>query len=53
MHGGRWELGTVAGVVYALLIRQTGRMGNAVVAHALTNALIAVYVLSFGQWQLW
>jgi CAAX prenyl protease-like protein len=53
MHGGRWVLGSVAGVLYALLIRRTGRMGDAVVAHALTNALLAAFVLISGQWQLW
>ena len=53
MHGGRWWLGTAAGLAYGLLIRRTGRMGDAVVAHALTNALLAVCVLSLDQWQLW
>ena len=53
MHGGRWWLGWIAGTLYALLIRRTGRMGDAVMAHAVTNALIAIAVLGFGQWQLW
>ncbi len=30
-----------------------GRIGDAVFAHALTNALIAVAVIGGGQWQLW
>jgi len=46
-------LGVAAGVMYGLLLRRTGRMGDAVVAHAVTNALLAGYVLIFGQWQLW
>jgi exosortase E/protease (VPEID-CTERM system) len=53
MHGNRWLLATVAGSLYALLIRRTGRMGDAVATHALTNGLIAGYVLMFDQWQLW
>jgi CAAX prenyl protease-like protein len=53
MHGGRWWLGTAAGLTYALLIRRTGRMGDAVMAHVFTNGLLAVWVLVFGQWQLW
>ena len=53
MHGQRWMLGTAAGMIYALLLRRTGRMGDAVVAHAVTNALLAAYVLTFAQWQLW
>jgi exosortase E/protease (VPEID-CTERM system) len=53
MHGERWLLATLAGAVYALLIRRTGRMGDAVVAHAVTNALLAAFILIFDQWQLW
>ena len=53
MHGQRWLAGTVAGVLYGWLAIRRGRIGEAVVAHAVTNALIAVYVLAFGQWQLW
>jgi CAAX prenyl protease-like protein len=53
MHGGHWWLGTLAGLAYSVLLRKTGRMGDAVVAHAVTNALLAVCVLAFGQWQLW
>jgi exosortase E/protease (VPEID-CTERM system) len=53
MHGERWLIATLAGAAYALLIRRTGRMGDAVVAHGLTNGLLAVMVLGFGQWQLW
>lgn len=30
-----------------------GRIGDAVLAHATTNALLAAYVLVFHQWQLW
>ena len=53
MHGGRWVVATVAGIMYALLVKRTGRIGDAVVAHGLTNALLAALVLFFGQWQLW
>jgi hypothetical protein len=30
-----------------------GRIGEAVIAHATTNALIAAYVLAFHRWHLW
>ena len=53
MHGSRWPAAIVAGAAYAITLRATGRMGDAVAAHAITNVLIAVAVLSFGQWQLW
>lgn len=53
LHGERWLAGTLAGMVYALVLSRKGRMGEAVIAHASTNALLAAWVLSTGQWQLW
>jgi exosortase E/protease (VPEID-CTERM system) len=45
--------GTVAGVLYALAARRRGQLGDAVLAHAVTNALLAVTVLTTGRWTLW
>jgi len=45
--------GTLAGVAYALALYRRGNIGDPVVAHATTNALIAVYVLATGHWFLW
>jgi len=53
LHGDRWFAATVAGVLYGLALVRRGRIGDAVAAHALTNALLAVYVLAFHQWHLW
>ncbi len=53
MHGGRWPEGIAAGLLYAWATRRTGRISEAIAAHALTNALLAVYVLRFEQWQYW
>ena len=53
LHGSRWFAGAVAGVLYALVMLRRGRIGDAVAAHATTNALIAVDVLAFHHWQLW
>jgi exosortase E/protease (VPEID-CTERM system) len=53
LHGERWLAGTLAGMVYALVLLRKGKMGEAVIAHATTNALLAAWVLSTGQWQLW
>ena len=49
----RWVAGTVAGMLYALAVRHRGCLGDAVLAHAVTNALIAVLVLTTGAWSLW
>jgi exosortase E/protease (VPEID-CTERM system) len=53
LHGDRWLAGTVAGVLYAVALLRRGRIGDAVVAHATTNALLAAWVLIRGDWYLW
>jgi exosortase E/protease (VPEID-CTERM system) len=52
-HGSMWLPGIGAGLAYGWLVIKTGRIGEATVAHATTNALLAGYVLLFDQWQLW
>jgi CAAX prenyl protease-like protein len=53
MHGDRWLAGTLAGLIYAIAYLRRGRIGDAVVAHATTNALLAGCVLLGGKWYLW
>jgi exosortase E/protease (VPEID-CTERM system) len=53
LHGERWPAGTAAGVLYALSLRLRGRLGDAILAHAITNALLAAWVLAFRKWYLW
>ena len=53
LHGDRWVAGTIAGVLYAGAQKWRGRIGDAVVAHGVTNALIAAWVLWGGHWSLW
>jgi exosortase E/protease (VPEID-CTERM system) len=53
MHAGLWLPGIAAGLAYGALAMRTNRLGECIAAHAVTNALLAVYVLSFDQWQLW
>ena len=53
LHGDRWLAGTVAGLIYAVTYLRRGRIGDAVVAHAITNALLAGSVLVGGKWDLW
>ncbi len=52
MHG-RWLAGTLAGMAYALALYRRGKIVDAIVAHATTNALIAGFVLATGNWSLW
>lgn len=53
MHGGNWPAGTAAGIIYAAALRRNGRIGDAVAAHAITNALLAAWVLAYRDWSFW
>ena len=52
LHG-RWVAGTLAGMAYALAYHRRGELTDAIVAHGVTNALIAAVVLATGAWSLW
>lgn len=53
MHGSRWIEGTLAGLAFAAVARQRNRLGEAVGAHAVANALLAGYVLLWDAWEFW
>jgi exosortase E/protease (VPEID-CTERM system) len=48
-----WLPGMITGVVFGLVYMRTGRLGEAVAAHATGNALLTAVVLGGSQWQLW
>jgi exosortase E/protease (VPEID-CTERM system) len=52
-YGGLLVPGIIAGAAYGILAIRTNRLGEAIAAHATTNALVAAAVLIFDQWQLW
>ena len=52
-HGSMWLPGIAAGMAFGFLTIRRGALGEAVVAHATTNALVAITVLCLSQWQLW
>ena len=52
LHG-RWLAGTVSGMFYAWAMYRRGRVGDAIMAHATTNTLIAAEALMVGHWNLW
>jgi exosortase E/protease (VPEID-CTERM system) len=52
-YGTFWLAGTLAGLVFGFVFIRTGRIGEAVAAHATANALIALCVIAGSQWQLW
>ncbi len=45
--------GVMAGVAYSLLLYRTKSIAQCVLAHAVTNLILGIYVLQTGQWQFW
>jgi uncharacterized protein len=48
-----WLAATLAGLAYALLYIRTGKLWVSVIAHAVTNGALGVWVIVTGQWQFW
>jgi CAAX prenyl protease-like protein len=49
----QWFAGLIAGLAYAWLYRVTGNLWIPVLAHAVTNGLLGIWVLFTGAWQFW
>lgn len=45
--------GIMAGIVYTLLLYRTKSIASCILAHAVTNFVLAVYVLFTGAWCFW
>jgi len=52
-HGRYWEVGLAAGVIYNWWLVRTKSLGDCVLAHAVTNLALGIYVVAAGQWQYW
>ena len=52
-HGPYWDVGLIAGLLYNWLMVRTKSLADCILAHAVTNGLICVYVLSTGKFQYW
>ena len=52
-HGSFWDVGLVTGVIYNWWAIRTKNLTDCVIAHAVTNACLAIYVIGWGQWQYW
>lgn len=49
----QWLGAIVAGLAYAWLYRRTGSLWAPILAHAVTNGVLGVWVVVLGQWQFW
>ena len=50
IHGSEWPLGIVVGVFFGAWFVRTKNLGNVILAHAVTNFLLAIYCLSTDDW---
>ena len=48
-----WFAGLLAGLAYGWLYRRSGNLWVSVVAHAMTNLLLGIWVLWTGSWSFW
>lgn len=49
----QWLAGILCGLLYQGLVFRKNRLGDAMTAHAITNFLLAVYVVVRPAWQFW
>ena len=48
-----WFAGILAGLAYGWLYRHTGKLWVPILAHALTNLLLGIWVVYTGNWRFW
>ena len=49
-HPDQWLAGCVCGAAYQWLVVRSGRLGDAMLAHGITNGLLSVWVIVQGTW---
>jgi len=52
-HGSWWDVGLAAGVLYNWWMMRTRSLGDCILAHAVTNACLSIYVMAAGRWEYW
>jgi len=52
-HGALWDVGLAAGILYNWWIVRTKSLGDVIVAHGITNAVLSAYVIFAGRWEYW
>jgi hypothetical protein len=52
-HGPYWDVGLAAGLLYNWWMVRTRSLADCILAHAVTNACLAAYVVCAGKWQYW
>lgn len=52
-HGPFWEVGLAAGLIYNWLMVRTKSLGDCILAHAITNGVLSLFVMITGRWEYW
>jgi CAAX prenyl protease-like protein len=52
-HGSFWDVGLLTGIIYNWWMIRTRNLWDCIIAHSVTNAALAAYVVLAGQWQYW
>jgi len=52
-HGPYWDVGLAAGIIYNWWMVRTKSVGDCILAHAVTNACLCVYVVATRHWEYW
>jgi CAAX prenyl protease-like protein len=48
-----WAAGILAGLAYGWLYMKTNNLWVPILAHAVTNGMLGLWVLHTGQWTFW
>lgn len=52
-HNNLWHVGMITGVLYNWIYCRTQSLAACILAHAVTNLLLACYILASGKWGYW
>lgn len=52
-HGPFWDVGLIAGIIYNWWMVRTKSVADCILMHAVTNALLSLYVVVGKHWEYW
>ena len=52
-HGPYWEVGLLTGMVYGWWMVKTRSVEDCILAHAVTNGCLSLFVVFSGRWEYW
>jgi exosortase E/protease (VPEID-CTERM system) len=53
LHGRMWIAGILAGIVFAVVAKTRGRIGDAMAAHATANLLLVAWAIASSDYSIW